>query len=1344
MTIINQITSFKISGFSYNGTDTQLNYTAGVTAGTAQPSKALVLNASSNITSGINSLTSTSLVTTNLTVNGTSFTNSIITNLNALDGVTAGTASASKSLIVDASRNINNINILGATTLNGTLGTATQTNITSVGTLTGLTSAGNVNISQHNGTTTGLQLNSVLVTSSAAELNRLTGILSTTAELNKLFGVTATTSEFNKLAGLTPTTAELNKLSGVTATTNQLNFVSGVNAGTVSASKTIVVDGSRNITNMGSITSTSDITLSTGRLWLANTNYGLSHKYTTGGSAEIITATDGIDNNTIGTFTDNDFSLTVNNTRYLTIKKTTGLVGINSTSPNMQLEVNSHSGNVLRLFNSGGNSYMDVTINNQGLTTLSLSGTSPSFSLSHAVSITSNTASTNTTTGALRVTGGAGIGGAVNIGGNINITGNITNAGTLALTGANDVITLTNTVSSNRTNLKFINDSLSWELGSRGSTASSANSFYLYDNTAGQYRLLINSFGNVGIGKNNPTSTLDVNGDIKCLNHLDYGTGSRTWTGASYSGIQAESASATLTNTSVASSGTISLTTSHHINQITLAATNTSVTTTLAASMYIANAPAQGGNMTITNSYSLLVNAGRTLLNDNTASSSTTSGALIVTGGVGIGGSVNIGGALNVTGGNITGTLATASQTNITSVGTLTGLTSSGAVSITNNTASSSTSTGALIVTGGVGIGGAINAGSSSSIAGSLALTPTTKTISVGNVSTNCLWHSTSSRLYGMRQPDTDNFVMLCYSAGGSYNDYITWNHNAGTPLINIDAHTNINTLQIGTSTDLTRLISALDGVTTVGSVRYMTFGTSNNAGNQAEFTHTYQGNNNVSNLLSLGHHSNNQILNIFNGGNVSIGRISPQSRFDIQGSATYVSGNFNRILSAFGTDAAPVQFEIQVSTLPNTTPANSAWLGTITNNDLRFGTFNGTRMTLSATGNLGISTNSPAYKLDVNGDINLTGSLRFSGTAITSTVSELNILSGVTATATQLNYLAGTTLGTITASKAITVDASSNINTVLRLTKSVNGNQILFTNGTSTGAIYQFNNSHLWFGTTSAHDTVLQSNGSERIRILSTGNVGIGTTSPTSVLDVLGTIQTNTLIYNNLASGASARFVGNWPANNFWGIGPHDTSTSTTYRIRIGVNDATGVWSGAYPVVYTGGLNLQNNTASTSTTTGTVIVTGGVGISGAVNIGGALSKGSGTFDIEHPTLSNKRLVHSFIEGPRCDLIYRGTVKLVNGMATVNLDTESVANQSNSMTEGTFVALVQNPVCYLQNSTFDRVIGIIENNKLKITCENNTSSSLVNWMVIGERKDKFIKEWNRTDSNGCLITEYNI
>jgi hypothetical protein len=68
------------------------------------------------------------------------------------------------------------------------------------------------------------------LTSSAAELNTLDGILSTTEELNILSGVTANYSELNVLDGITATTEELNILSGLEASTTELNTLNGVTA----------------------------------------------------------------------------------------------------------------------------------------------------------------------------------------------------------------------------------------------------------------------------------------------------------------------------------------------------------------------------------------------------------------------------------------------------------------------------------------------------------------------------------------------------------------------------------------------------------------------------------------------------------------------------------------------------------------------------------------------------------------------------------------------------------------------------------------------------------------------------------------------------------------------------------------------------------------------------------------------------------------------------------------------------------------------------------------------------------------------------------------------------------
>jgi hypothetical protein len=158
----------------------------------------------------------------------------------------------------------------------------------------------------------------------------------------------------------------------------------------------------------------------------------------------------------------------------------------------------------------------------------------------------------------------------------------------------------------------------------------------------------------------------------------------------------------------------------------------------------------------------------------------------------------------------------------------------------------------------------------------------------------------------------------------------------------------------------------------------------------------------------------------------------------------------------------------------------------------------------------------------------------------------------------------------------------------------------------------------------------------------------------------------------------------------------------------------------------------------------------GNVGInttvpSSKLQVNGSLAKTSGTFDIEHPVILGKRLVHSFIEGPRCDLIYRGTINLVNGQANVNLDKACVANEDCSMTEGTFEALCTNPVKYLHNNTsFSRVRGVVSGNVLTIYCEDSTSTDSIDWMVVAERKDSSIKEWERTNDNGYLITEYTV
>lgn len=150
---------------------------------------------------------------------------------------------------------------------------------------------------------------------------------------------------------------------------------------------------------------------------------------------------------------------------------------------------------------------------------------------------------------------------------------------------------------------------------------------------------------------------------------------------------------------------------------------------------------------------------------------------------------------------------------------------------------------------------------------------------------------------------------------------------------------------------------------------------------------------------------------------------------------------------------------------------------------------------------------------------------------------------------------------------------------------------------------------------------------------------------------------------------------------------------------------------------------------------------TSDVTVTGTLTATGTLSKGSGTFDIQHPLSSNveDRLVHSFVEGPRCDNIYRGSVTMSSGTATVNLDSDCVE----STDQGTFIALNKNLSKYLyNNSSVDRVRGTISGNILTITCENVSSNDTIDWMVVGERSDTFVSAWERTNVGGSFVTQY--
>ena len=268
--------------------------------------------------------------------------------------------------------------------------------------------------------------------------------------------------------------------------------------------------------------------------------------------------------------------------------------------------------------------------------------------------IQSTTQSINSVTGALIVNGGVGVTKDIFVGGSLDVSGAFTVAGAFNTTSSDSLIIDTPFVFLANNNL---GDSLDTGFTSTYNDGTQRYTGLFRDITDGDYKL----FDNLLV---QPTTVVDT-GNVS-FNYANLTVGNITAT--NIYGTVAGGATITvvgnLVNVSVA--GTVK---SYDINYI----------------------------------YSTI------------GSTSTTTGALQVSGGVGVVGNVYAGAVVSAT--NLTGTLTTAAQTNITSVGNLSsfsvaGISSHFGVMYANAAvASTTTGTGALVVLGGAGISGNVNAG---------------------------------------------------------------------------------------------------------------------------------------------------------------------------------------------------------------------------------------------------------------------------------------------------------------------------------------------------------------------------------------------------------------------------------------------------------------------------------------------------------------------------------------------------------------------------------------------------------------------------------------------------------
>jgi hypothetical protein len=262
---------------------------------------------------------------------------------------------------------------------------------------------------------------------------------------------------------------------------------------------------------------------------------------------------------------------------------------------------------------------------------------------------------------------------------------------------------------------------------------------------------------------------------------------------------------------------------------------------------------------------------------------------------------------------------------------------------------------------------------------------------------------------------------------------------------------------------------------------------------------------------------------------------------------------------------------------------------------------------------------------------------------------------------------------------------------------KGANGTNDWYTNGASTNF-----NGQLDFYT--RKDDVL----TNQMTIDEDGNVGIGATNPTFTAVSGSTNQIGLEIQNgNNDSSAHLKLTGR---NN---TGTPGVATS-------------------FELVHQG-----DSLRTSFIHAGTERIS--IDSSGNTDINGTLSKGGGTFRIPHPVASKTAthdLVHSFIEGPQADNLYRGKIDLVAGTATVNIDTVA------GMTEGTFVLLNRDVQCFTSNETgWTAVRGTVSGNTISIEAQDNTCTDTISWMVVGERHDQFMYDNEFADDDGHIIVE---
>ena len=347
-------------------------------------------------------------------------------------------------------------------------------------------------------------------------------------------------------------------------------------------------------------------------------------------------------------------------------------------------------------------------------------------------------------------------------------------------------------------------------------------------------------------------------------------------------------------------------------------------------------------------------------------------------------------------------------------------------------------------------------------------------------------------------------------------------------------------------------------------------------------------------------------------------------------------TGNAGKFL---GTDGTAVSWTNTVTvtsgtTVPLTIQNNGTGNSFVVNDEAS----DATPFVIDAAGNTGIGNSAPTYKLDVSSTARVGGSTTNTGTGL--------VVNGQTFLNSSVNWNYGNLEITRNAANTSTprfiglnLDGDSKTDTTIGATNSIWG---IYDSSPTTGSLSSTLNAVMAYGAYAGHRWY--TNGTERMRIATTGIVGIGTTPSGAMLHVvnntagnIGTIikgaasQTGDLLQ---VQDSAATILARFNSSGQLGIGglpgsPIDVINSGANNVNVRVRNSAGI-TDLYTLA-SGDGHLVNQTTGKALTFGTqgtermrIDSSGNVGIgtvsptnrltvNGAIDFTGSAFSGSGT-----------------------------------------------------------------------------------------------------------------------------------